>query len=101
MIGEGHPSVILQCFGAFGFIADGDEGNATDLQQFRCAEERHGSRVVVKRIDQAALLYDLITQTSLLCRKGTCYSYWATAYDEYIEHILFWVKGKRAKVKGF
>src|ERR1700757_1447720 len=52
----GNFAVILERLFARGLLARSAEWNIADLQQFRGSKERHVRRIVVNRIDDAALV---------------------------------------------
>src|SRR5262249_748122 len=51
-----HPAVILQRFGAHGFLVERGHGDVADFEQLGCGEEDEVGRVVVNRVDDAAFV---------------------------------------------
>ena len=54
----GDATVVLQGFGAGGFFGEAGHGDVTDLEEFGSGEKRHVGGVIVKRIGEAAFVYD-------------------------------------------
>ena len=62
----GHAAVVLEGLGARRLLVHARHRDVADLQKFRSGEERHVRRIVVERVDDAALVDDDRVQTAAL-----------------------------------
>ncbi len=87
-------AVVLQRLLARGLLLRADEGNVADLQQLRRGEEGHVGGVVVKRVDQAALVHGNHGIARALRLDGAGQAGGTGADDEYVELLHAWLPAK-------
>jgi len=68
----GDPSVVFQSLAASGLVSDRCHGDVADLEQFWRGEKGQICRVLVQRVDNAALLQCLDREAGLLDFDGAC-----------------------------
>ncbi len=81
----GDAAIIFQRFGAAGLFVERSHRQAADFEQLRRGEEHHVRRIVVERIDHAALFDEDGVQAALLQLNATGQASGTGANDDDVE----------------